>query len=77
MKKGINFKMANTLFRVSFAVLCSRMATVQLTSKRPPHTHGEKVQKRAARFVTRNYTFEEGSMSCRVEVGNPPGKEEG
>ena len=34
-----------------------------------PHTKGlqeelEKVQNRAARFVTRNYTFEEGSMTC-------------
>ena len=33
-----------------------------------PHTKGfqeelEKVQNRAARFVTRNYTFEEGSMT--------------
>ena len=33
-----------------------------------PHYDGrndemEKVQKRAARFVTRNYTFEEGSMT--------------
>ena len=27
----------------------------------------EKVQNRAARFVTRNYTFEEGSMSGIVE----------
>ena len=35
MKRGINFKMANTLFRVSSAVLCSHIGT-QLTSKRPP-----------------------------------------
>ena len=35
MKRGINFKMSNTLFRVSLAVLCSRIST-QLTSKRPP-----------------------------------------
>ena len=27
MKRGINFKMSNTLFRVSFAVLCSRIGT--------------------------------------------------
>ena len=26
----------------------------------------EKVQKRAARFVTRNYAFEEGSMTCNL-----------
>ena len=30
MKRGVNFKMSNTLFRVSFAVLCSRIGT-QLT----------------------------------------------
>ena len=35
VKKGINFKMSNTLFRVSFAVLCSCIGT-RLTSKRPP-----------------------------------------
>ena len=35
VKRGINFKMSNTLFRVSFAVLCSRIGT-QLTSKQPP-----------------------------------------
>ena len=34
-----------------------------------PHNDGrndelEKVQKRAATFVTRNYTFKEGSMNC-------------
>ena len=34
-EKGINFKMSDTLFRVSFAVLFSRIGT-QLTSKRPP-----------------------------------------
>ena len=34
VKRGINFKMSNTLFRVSFAVLCSRIGT-QLTIKRP------------------------------------------
>ena len=37
-----------------------------------PHTKGlqeklEKVQNRAARFVTRNYTFEEGSMTGILE----------
>ena len=37
-----------------------------------PHTEGlqgelEKVQNRAARFVTRNYTFEEGSMTGILE----------
>ena len=34
MKRGINFKTLNTLFRVSFVVLCSRIGT-QLTSKHP------------------------------------------
>ena len=34
-ERGINFKMFDTLFRVSFAVLCSRIGT-QLTSKLPP-----------------------------------------
>ena len=29
-EKGINFKMLNTLFRVSFAVLCSRIGTLRL-----------------------------------------------
>ena len=46
MKRGINFKMLNTLLRINFAVLCSRIGT-QLTSKPPPpppppphpHTH--------------------------------------
>ena len=37
MKRGTNFKMSNTLFRVSFAVLCSRIGT-QLTSKHPRGT---------------------------------------
>ena len=32
MKRGIKFKISNTLFRVSFAVFCSRIDT-QLTSK--------------------------------------------
>ena len=37
-----------------------------------PHTKGlqeelEKVRNRAARFVTRNYTFEEGSMTGILE----------
>ena len=34
-----------------------------------PHTKGlqEKVQNRATRFVTRNYTFEEGSMTGILE----------
>ena len=36
---GINFKMSNTLFRVIFVVLCSRIGT-QLTSKRPPRGGG-------------------------------------
>ena len=35
MKRSINFKMSNTLFRVSFVVLCSRIGT-QLTTKPPP-----------------------------------------
>ena len=39
VKRGINFKMSNTLCRVSFAVLCSRIGT-QLTSKRPPGAQG-------------------------------------
>ena len=38
-----------------------------------PHTKGlqeelEKVQNRAARFITRNYTFEEGSMTGILEL---------
>ena len=32
MKRGINFKMSDTLFRVSFAVLCSSIGT-QLTRR--------------------------------------------
>ena len=35
MKRGINIKMSNTPFRVSFAVLYSRIGT-RLTSKPPP-----------------------------------------
>ena len=33
MKRGINFKMSNTVFRVSFVVLCLRINT-QMVSKR-------------------------------------------
>ena len=35
VKRGVNFKISDTLFRVSFAVLCSCIGT-QLTSKCPP-----------------------------------------
>ena len=35
MKRGINFKMSNTVFRVSFAVLRLRIGT-QFASKHPP-----------------------------------------
>ena len=35
MKSCSNFKLSNTLFSVSFAVLCSRIGT-KLTSKHPP-----------------------------------------
>ena len=34
MKRGINFKMLNTVFSVSFAVICLRIGT-QMASKRP------------------------------------------
>ena len=45
------------------------------SSVRDPHTKGiqeelEKVQTRAARFVTRNYTFEEESMTGVLVNGN-------
>ena len=47
-----------------------------------PHYEGlmddlEKVQKRAARFVTRNYTFEKGSMTEKTKMGIPAEKKEG
>ena len=50
-----------------------------------PHCNGlndelENVQKRAARFVTRNYSYETGSMTGILEElkwENPPEKEEG
>ena len=35
MKRGINFKMSNTVFSISFAVICLRIGT-QMVSKRPP-----------------------------------------
>ena len=50
-----------------------------------PHYEGliddlEKVQKRAARFVTRNYTYEKGSMTDivkKTKMGIPAEKKEG
>ena len=54
------------------------------SSVRDPHYEGliddlEKVQKRAARFVTRNYTYEKGSMAdiLKTQNGNPCRKKEG
>ena len=52
-ENGINFEMSNTLFRVSFAVLCSRIGT-QLTSKRPPPPGANSSHKQS---IYRNYQF--------------------
>ena len=35
MKRGINFKMLNTVFSVSFAVICLLGIGMQMASKRP------------------------------------------
>ena len=65
MKRGyrINFKMANTLFRVSFAVICSRIGT-QLTSKPPPPPPPPGNKPEA------NLTFDKISLCLVMSLGN-------
>ena len=59
-KRGIDFKMSNTLPRVSFAVLCSRIGTTvdQHPPPPPPETRGEskKKQKKQTNKTKQNKT---------------------
>ena len=52
VKRGINFKMSDTLFMVSFAVLCSSIGT-QLTRKRPPPRGGGEMSTNVCRRIVK------------------------
>ena len=69
VKRGINFKMSNTLYRERFAVLCLRIGT-QLTSTTPPHPWGK--SHRSMKVGTFNVRERKTSLMHQSFVSTPP-----
>ena len=64
MKRGVNFKMSNTVFSVSFAVICLRIGT-QMASKRP--LPPPPVQNETARELHRQTKFHKACSNSVIE----------